>query len=105
MAAEKGYKIFIIGGKDGIAEQAKQKLEVKHPNIRIVGTYAPPFEFEKNDGELNKINQMISEMHPDLLIACFGCLNRKNGYMRTSKNMMPRYQFVPVLQLTFLRVM
>ena len=43
MAAEKGYKIFIIGGKDGIAEQAKQKLEVKHPNIRIVGTYAPPF--------------------------------------------------------------
>lgn len=73
VAAEKGYKIFIIGGKDGIAEQAKQKLEVKHPNIRIVGTYAPPFEFEKNDGELNKINQMISEMHPDLLIACFGC--------------------------------
>lgn len=47
VAAEKGYKIFIIGGKDGIAEQAKQKLEVKHPNIRIVGTYAPPFEFEK----------------------------------------------------------
>lgn len=105
VAAEKGYKIFIIGGKDGIAEQAKQKLEVKHPNIRIVGTYAPPFEFEKNDGELNKINQMISEMHPDLLIACFVALNRKNGYMRTSKNMMPRYQFVPVLQLTFLRVM
>ncbi len=61
VAAEKGYKIFIIGGKDGIAEQAKQKLEVKHPNIRIVGTYAPPFEFEKNDGELNKINQMISD--------------------------------------------
>lgn len=73
VAAEKGYKIFIIGGKDGIAKQAKQKLEVKYPNIRIVGTYAPPFGFEKNAGELDKINQMISEVHPDLLIACFGC--------------------------------
>lgn len=73
VAAEKGYKIFIIGGKDGIAEQAKVKLENRHPQIKIVGTYAPPFGFEKNETELDKINQMISAVHPDLLIACFGC--------------------------------
>lgn len=73
VAAEKGYKIFIIGGKDGIAEQAKEKLENRLPKIKIVGTYAPPFGFEKNESELDKINQMISEVHPDLLIACFGC--------------------------------
>lgn len=73
VAAEKGYKIFIIGGKDGIAERAKEKLEKQLPKIEIVGTYAPPFGFEKNETELDKINQMISEVHPDLLIACFGC--------------------------------
>lgn len=73
VAAEKGYKIFIIGGKDGIAEQAKVKLENRLPKIKIVGTYAPPFGFEKNETELDKINQMISEAHPDLLITCFGC--------------------------------
>lgn len=73
MAAEKGYKIFIIGGKDGIAEQAKEKLESQLPKIKIVGTYAPPFGFEKDESELNKINQMISKAHPDLLITCFGC--------------------------------
>ena len=73
VAAEKGYKVFIIGGKDGIAAQAKEKLESKHPKIQIVGTYAPPFGFEKDEKELNHINQMISEVKPDLLIACFGC--------------------------------
>lgn len=73
VAAEKGYKIFIIGGKKGIAEQAKEKLERKLPKIEIVGTYAPPFGFEKNETELDKINQMISAVHPDLLITCFGC--------------------------------
>ncbi len=73
VAAEKGYKVFIIGGKDGIAAQAKEKLESKHPKIQIVGTYAPPFGFEKNEKELNHINQMISDVKPDLLIACFGC--------------------------------
>ena len=37
-AADKNYSIFIIGGKDGVAEQAKKKLEQKLPGIRIVAT-------------------------------------------------------------------
>ena len=72
-AAEKGYTIFPIGGKDGIAEQAKRKLEKQLSGIKIVGTYAPPYGFEKDKNELDKINQMISDVHPDLLIGCFGC--------------------------------
>lgn len=73
VAAKKNYSIFIIGGKDGIADQAKKKLEEKHPDIQVVGTYAPPFGFEKDEEELARINTMITEAHPDLLIACFGC--------------------------------
>lgn len=73
VSAKKGYRMFIIGGKDGIAEQAKRRLEEKYPDIQIVGTYAPPIGFEKDKKELNKINNMISEVKPDLLITCFGC--------------------------------
>lgn len=72
-AAKNGYKVFIIGGKEGSAERAKQRLEEKLPDIKIVGTYAPPFGFEKDDAELERINRMISQAHPDLLITCFGC--------------------------------
>lgn len=73
MSAEKGYSMFFIGGKDGVAEKAKYRLENKYPGIRISGTYAPPFGFEKNEEELNKINDMISEAKPDILVVCFGC--------------------------------
>lgn len=73
ISAEKGYKIFIIGGKEGIAKKAKKTLKIKYPNIQIVGTYAPPMGFENNPQELDKINNMISKASPDLLIACFGC--------------------------------
>lgn len=73
VAAKNGYKVFIIGGKEGSAERAKQRLEEKLPDIKIVGTYAPPFGFEKDDAELERINHMISQAHPDLLITCFGC--------------------------------
>lgn len=72
-AAKKGYSLFIIGGKDGIAEKAKQNLERDLPEIKIVGTYSPPFGFERDETELSRINEMISDVHPDILIACFGC--------------------------------
>ena len=73
VASKKQYSIFIIGGREGIAEKAKLNLERDLPNIRIVGTYAPPLGFEKDEAELEKINAMVSNVHPDILVACFGC--------------------------------
>lgn len=73
VSAEKGYSVFIIGGKDGVADEAKKKMESEHPGIKIVGTYAPQLGFEKDKAELEHINSMITAVHPDLLIVCFGC--------------------------------
>lgn len=72
-ASENGYSVFILGGKDGIAEKAKNNLLKKMPNINIVGTYSPPLGFEKNKDELEKINSLISNAKPNILIVCFGC--------------------------------
>ena len=72
-AAEKGHTLFILGGKDGIAEQAKARMEAKYPGLQIVGTYAPPFGFEKDEQELSRIREMISALQPDIVLACFGC--------------------------------
>lgn len=73
MAAKKGYRIFIIGGAEGVAKKAKKNLRKKYHDIKIVGTYAPPIGFEKNEIELQNINEMISKVYPDIVIACFGC--------------------------------
>lgn len=72
-AAQNGNSIFILGGKEGIAEQAKRKLEEMYPTIKIVGTYAPPLGFEKSEAELRKINDAINQVNPDILLACLGC--------------------------------
>lgn len=72
-AAKRGRTIYILGGRPGIAERAAENLRKKYEGIRIVGTYAPPIGFEQDEEELDRINQMISEVHPDILIACFGC--------------------------------
>lgn len=72
-ASQNAYSIFIIGGKEGVAERAKKRLETEYPMINIVGTYAPPLGFEYDRQELDKINHLITQAHPDLLIACLGC--------------------------------
>ena len=72
-SAKRGYSIFIIGGREGIAEKAKANLEQSYPEINIIETYAPPFGFEKKREERDKINEIIKAAHPDILIVCLGC--------------------------------
>lgn len=72
-AATKGYSIYILGGKDGVADKAKKRIIQQWSNINIVGTYAPPFGFEKDEKELSEINERIAKAKPDILIVCFGC--------------------------------
>ena len=73
IANEKNYSIFILGGKEGVAEKAGLNLLDQYKNIRIVGTYSPPIGFEKNVEELNRINDLITSKKPDILLACLGC--------------------------------
>lgn len=39
----KGWKHYLYGGGDGVADLLKSKLLEKFPGLQIVGTYCPPF--------------------------------------------------------------
>lgn len=73
MAERDGLSVFILGGKEGVPEAARDNLALEHPNLKVVGTYSPKFGFEKNSAELEKINKMIGEAKPDILLACLSC--------------------------------
>lgn len=69
----KGYSVFILGGKNGVADAAKHNLEQKFPDIKIIDTYSPQFGFEKNAEELKNIIDRINAANPDILLVCLGC--------------------------------
>lgn len=73
LAAERGYTMFILGGKEGIAEQAKAKLEKQYPGLQVAGTCAPPLGFEKDEAEKAKVREAISAVQPDIVLCCLGC--------------------------------
>ena len=72
-AVQKEFRLFIIGGKEGVAKSAQRNLEKIYPGIKIVGTYSPPIGFENDDNECEKINEMIFNGRVDILLVCLGC--------------------------------
>lgn len=72
LANRKGYKIFFMGGRPGAADAAKAKLLETLKDIKIVGTYAPPFGFERDAAELQKIADMVKAAKPDILFVGLG---------------------------------
>jgi hypothetical protein len=62
-AAEKKYKIFLLGAGPGVAAQAAKNLEQKYPGLECVGTYSPPFGFEKDPEEMQKkVEEIVREI-------------------------------------------
>ena len=73
MAAEKGYKMFFLDAAEGVAAKAAENLKNRCNGLQVVGTYSPPFGFEKNPKEIEKIKLMINDAKPDILIVGLGC--------------------------------
>ena len=73
MAAAKGYKMFFLGAAEGVAKRAAENLTMKYKGLQVVGTYSPPFGFENNKNEMDKIKNMIKASKPDILIVWLGC--------------------------------
>lgn len=72
LAAKKDYTMFFLGAAEGVAAQAAVNLKKKFKGLKIVGTYSPPYGFEKDDNELHEIITMINNAKPDILVVGLG---------------------------------
>lgn len=72
LLAQRGYRIFLLGAAEGIAERAKHNLEAQFPEIEIVGTYSPSYGFEQNEKECEWITAMIRSKKPDIVLVGVG---------------------------------
>lgn len=73
LADEKGYKVFLFGGKEEVLKQATAKISGKYSKLDIVDSYSPPFGFENNKEQLKATNERIKASGADILIVFLGC--------------------------------
>ncbi len=67
-AALKNFSIFLLGASPGVAEKLKAVMEAKHPGIKIVGTFVPPFRAVFSDEENEEMIEAINAVKPDILL-------------------------------------
>ena len=72
VAAEKGHRIFFLGGAPGVAEQAAANLQARYPTLNLVGHYSPPFR-ELLEMDHDEMVRRVRAARPDLLFVSFGC--------------------------------
>jgi N-acetylglucosaminyldiphosphoundecaprenol N-acetyl-beta-D-mannosaminyltransferase len=68
LAARKGYRLFLLGAAEGVADLCAQRLSNKHPNLQIVGTYSGSPAVEEED----RIVALIKQAKPDVLFVAYG---------------------------------
>ena len=70
VAASKGYRVFFLGAKRGVAKKAADNMHVRHPTLQICGTNHG--YFDKSGAENAAVLKKISAAAPDILFVCFG---------------------------------
>ena len=70
LAAEKGYKVFFLGGRPGVAELAAERMTEKYPGLMVAGVHDG--YFEKTGHESDAVAAAVNQSGAEILFVCLG---------------------------------
>ncbi len=68
----KGYTHFFLGSAPGVPEQLAEEMTKSFPNLKVVGTYSPPFRPLTKEEDAQVV-ELINRADPDVLWVGLGC--------------------------------
>ncbi|MFD1187556.1 WecB/TagA/CpsF family glycosyltransferase [Pontibacter rugosus] len=71
-AAVRGKSVFFYGSTDDVLEAVKNRAKADLPQLRIAGSYSPPFRQLSEDEDQEIIN-MMNNAGADLVFVALGC--------------------------------
>lgn len=87
ISAEKGYRLFFLGGRAGAATSSAEIFKKEFPEIKVVGIYSPPLGFEHDKIENTKTIEMIKKTNPDILFLGLGTPKQEKWIHRHFKEL------------------
>lgn len=71
-AERQGWRVFFLGGTDASVAKAAENTRARHPRLKLVGAYSPPFKSLLNMDHEDVLGR-VREAKPDILLVAFGC--------------------------------
>jgi N-acetylglucosaminyldiphosphoundecaprenol N-acetyl-beta-D-mannosaminyltransferase len=65
-------RTFLLGAAPGVADRASERIEASWPGVEVVGTYSPPFGFEHDEIEQERMLTRVRTAQPDILVVGLG---------------------------------
>jgi N-acetylglucosaminyldiphosphoundecaprenol N-acetyl-beta-D-mannosaminyltransferase len=94
-AARAGRTIFLLGGDPGAAEVAAERLGARYPTLGVAGLYCPPYGFERDAAERERITREVRAAAPDVVFVGLG-FPKQEHLIRELRPHLPRAWFVSV---------
>jgi N-acetylglucosaminyldiphosphoundecaprenol N-acetyl-beta-D-mannosaminyltransferase len=69
LCARRGHPIFLLGGAPGVADRAAANLVARNPDLRIAGTFSPPFREPTAEEHLELVARIRSSGAELLMLA------------------------------------
>ena len=101
-AAQAGVSVFLLGGNPGVAAAAAGRLRARYPGLQNVESYCPPFGFEDDPQELDRIKEALRGAQPALVLVGLG-FPKQEKLISWLRYELPQTWFVGVgISLSFL---
>jgi len=67
MNAAAGMSVFFLGAAEETLSLIRERMALDYPNVRVAGTYSPPYKPAYSDDELNVMIAAVNAAAPDVL--------------------------------------
>lgn len=64
---ERGAKVFFLGASNETLAKIQRRMSVDYPNVRVVGTYSPPYKHVFSETETEAMRGAVNSTRPDVL--------------------------------------
>ncbi len=65
-------RLFLLGGRSGVPERAASHIQLRWPNVRVVGCSSPPGGFEHDHSFNRDLCHQINDAQTDILVVGLG---------------------------------
>jgi N-acetylglucosaminyldiphosphoundecaprenol N-acetyl-beta-D-mannosaminyltransferase len=91
-SAQRGWRVFYLGGKPGVAEKASQRLKQRFPELHLDTHHG---YFEKTTAENDLVVEKINSYRPNILMVGMGMPIEEHWVLNNSSRIHPCVIMVP----------
>ncbi|MEW9529024.1 WecB/TagA/CpsF family glycosyltransferase [Microbispora sp. NPDC049125] len=92
-AAARGLPIYLVGGRPGVADAARDALVARHPALVVAGVDAPPYGFDTCPEAVARVRARLVAARPSLVFVGLG-FPRQDRLITTLRDDLPGAWFV-----------